>query len=81
MIAGTSTKAQVALQKQIKDFREAFNLFDADGGGSVDLQEFCDTMEMFGHVQINVDELATLLSTFDNDDVSEDMKVRGSVPC
>ena len=81
MIAGTATKGQVALQKQVRDFREAFELFDADGGGSVDLQEFCDTMEMFGHVQINMEDLANILSSFDNDDLEDAMNAEQTEHC
>ena len=32
-LAGTSTKAQRSLKKQIRDLREAFELFDDDRGG------------------------------------------------
>jgi len=42
LLCGCATKAQRAFHKQIRNFREAFKLFDSDGGGSVSLEEFIE---------------------------------------
>ena len=33
LVVGTASRCQRCLQKQLSDFREAFDLFDDDGGG------------------------------------------------
>ena len=63
-LAGTSTKAQRSLKKQIRDLREAFDLFDDDHGGSVSLEEFAGTMVMFGRVDLAQDELEKMLAPY-----------------
>lgn len=71
LIVGTATRAQRCLQQQLSDFRESFDLFDEDGGGTVDLDEFVKMMEMFGHVAIDSNELKQTVAQFDGDDDGE----------
>lgn len=35
LLCGNATKAQRSFRKHIREFREAFDLFDEDGGGQV----------------------------------------------
>ena len=46
LICGSATKAQRQLHKQLRNFRDAFTLFDKDGEGTVDIPEFIEVMQM-----------------------------------
>ena len=47
--------------------RAAFKLFDADGSGKLDLQEFKDILTRFSGSELSDDEAAQVLSQCDQD--------------
>mmetsp|Transcript_1076 Transcript_1076/g.2183 ORF Transcript_1076/g.2183 Transcript_1076/m.2183 type:complete len:233 (-) Transcript_1076:60-758(-) len=52
--------------QQIKDFREAFDVFDADGSGDIDVKEIAEAMKALG-AETSEDELKTLIAEVDTD--------------
>jgi len=48
MLAGNTTVVQRFINQQIIEFRQAFALFDPDGGGNIDAMEFQQVMNLLG---------------------------------
>ena len=53
-------------ERQLEEFREAFNTFDKDGGGSIDATELKDLMESVGSNPTD-DEIAEMIAMADAD--------------
>ena len=51
---------------QLEEFREAFNMFDKDGGGSIDAKELKDLMASVGQMPTDA-ELADMIAAADAD--------------
>ena len=49
MMTGESTSGQVELRGHLAGFREAFNLFDVDGVGSITAKQFHNAVKMLGY--------------------------------
>ena len=49
---------------QVDHFREAFNLFDTDGGGSIDIEELGSCLRSLGQ-NLSEKELADMITEFD----------------
>lgn len=64
-IAGSGSKAQRHLQAQLREYREAFDLFDQDGGGDVSLEEMVGMLKQFGLIDINEDILEEAIMEHD----------------
>uniref|UniRef100_A0ABM0LZV1 Probable calcium-binding protein CML8-like n=1 Tax=Saccoglossus kowalevskii TaxID=10224 RepID=A0ABM0LZV1_SACKO len=47
-------------------FREVFDLFDSNGGGSIDADEFSQALDSVD-IQIPPNEIAEIMATIDND--------------
>merc|ERR1711966_169631 len=53
-------------EEQIEEIREAFNLFDADNSGAIDVRELKAAMRALGF-EVKKDELKKMISDIDND--------------
>merc|ERR1712028_41469 len=53
-------------EEQIEEIREAFNLFDADNSGAIDVRELKAAMRALGF-EIKKEELKKMISDIDND--------------
>jgi len=53
-------------QDQVDHFREAFNLFDTDGGGSIDIEELGSCLRSLGQ-NLNEKELSDMIAEFDKE--------------
>ena len=53
-------------ETQLDEFREAFNSFDADGGGSIDSSELASVLKSLGQ-EASPEELAALIKIADTD--------------
>merc|ERR1711918_300627 len=53
-------------EEQIEEIREAFNLFDADNSGAIDVRELKAAMRALGF-EVKKEELKKMISDFDND--------------
>merc|ERR1712205_139127 len=53
-------------EEQIEEIREAFNLFDADNSGAIDVRELKAAMRALGF-EIKNEELKKMVSDIDND--------------
>lgn len=64
LLAGDSTEIQQRLTLQLAEFREAFSIFDTDGGGNVNEAEFVTAMEnVFGCTDRSL--AARMIQSFD----------------
>ena len=61
-----SSKLPVLTEEQIEEFREAFNLFDLDGGGDIDSKELGTVMRSLGQNPSD-EELREMISEVDDD--------------
>ena len=52
--------------EQLQDYRTVFNLFDADGSGSIDVTELGIAFRSLGH-NVPEEELAEILREVDDD--------------
>merc|ERR1712005_66608 len=65
--AAGKKKAKGGLTKeQIEEIREAFNLFDADNSGAIDVRELKAAMRALGF-EVKKEELKKMISDIDND--------------
>merc|ERR1711924_125552 len=53
-------------EEQIEEIREAFNLFDADNSGAIDVRELKAAMRALGF-EVKKEELKKMISDIDND--------------
>merc|ERR1712149_56164 len=53
-------------EEQIEEIREAFNLFDADNSGAIDIRELKAAMRALGF-EVKKEELKKMISDIDND--------------
>merc|ERR1712014_506132 len=53
-------------EEQIEEIREAFNLFDADASGAIDVRELKAAMRALGF-EVKKEELKKMISDIDND--------------
>merc|ERR1712091_58549 len=53
-------------EEQIEEIREAFNLFDADNSGAIDIRELKAAVRALGF-EIKKEELKKMISDIDND--------------
>ena len=53
-------------EEQVAEFREAFNLFDLDGGGDIDARELGTVMRSLGQNPSD-EELAAMIAEVDED--------------
>jgi Ca2+-binding EF-hand superfamily protein len=56
----------VSLFGQVEHFREAFNLFDTDGGGSIDIEELGSCLRSLGK-NLNEQELSDMIAEYDQE--------------
>merc|ERR1712072_1250008 len=64
---GAKNKAKGGLsEEQIEEIREAFNLFDADNSGAIDVRELKAAMRALGF-EVKKEELKKMISDIDND--------------
>lgn len=61
MVCGNATKAQEFFRRAVREFRETFNLFDSDGSGDVDVQEFIDTLKQFKTINFDAQAIERIL--------------------
>ena len=54
-----------ATEDEIAEFREIFNLVDLDSGGSIDLEELRELMDLLG-MEASEDEMAKMVSEIDS---------------
>eukprot|EP00966_Prymnesium_polylepis_P217386 5031343-Prymnesium_polylepis.1 len=52
--------------EQVEEIKEAFNLFDADGSGSIDYRELKAAMKALG-IQVKKEELKKMITDVDTD--------------
>lgn len=52
-----SSRESYLYHSQVEHFREAFNLFDTDGGGSIDIDELGACLRSLGKVRHRQDNL------------------------
>merc|ERR1712227_638131 len=65
--AAGKKKAEGGLtEEQIEEIREAFNLFDADNSGAIDVRELKAAMRALGF-EVKKEELKKMISDIDND--------------
>merc|ERR1711990_200188 len=65
--AAAKKKAKGGLsEEQIEEIREAFNLFDADNSGAIDIRELKAAMRALGF-EVKKEELKKMISDIDND--------------
>ena len=57
-------------QSELSEFREIFNLVDLDGGGSIDLEELRELMELLG-MDASKDEMAAMVAEIDSTNSGE----------
>ena len=57
-------QAQRNFRQQMLDYREAFVLFDADGGGSISVEEFADGLIELGTLQLTHEQLTGMIGVF-----------------
>lgn len=63
---GESKKLPVLTDEQIDEFRDAFNLFDLDGGGDIDSKELGTVMRSLGQNPSD-EELREMIAEVDDD--------------
>jgi len=62
---GKKRKGGGLSDEQVDELREAFNLFDADGSGSIDMKEISKAMKVMG-IKISKEELTKMISDVDS---------------
>ena len=67
---GTRSKKPKFSDEQIEEIREAFNLFDSDGSGSIDYKELKAAMRALGF-DVRKDELQKVIAEIDADGSGE----------
>ena len=55
-----------ATPEEVAEFREIFNLVDLDGGGSIDLDELRELMDLLG-MNASKDEMEAMVNEIDDD--------------
>merc|ERR1712167_40476 len=63
---GRAKKKGGLTEEQIEEIREAFNLFDADNSGAIDVRELKAAMRALGF-EVKKEELKKMISDIDND--------------
>ena len=59
-----------ATPEEVAEFREIFNLVDLDGGGSIDLDELKDLMDLLG-MNATKDEMEAMVNEIDSEGKGE----------
>ena len=55
-----------ATPEEVAEFREIFNLVDLDGGGSIDLDELRELMDLLG-MNASKDEMEAMVNEIDSE--------------
>ena len=59
-----------ATPEEVAEFREIFNLVDLDGGGSIDLDELRELMDLLG-MNASKDEMEAMVNEIDSEGTGE----------
>ena len=66
----TTMEGTDATPEEVAEFREIFNLVDLDGGGSIDLDELKDLMDLLG-MNASKDEMEAMVNEIDSEGTGE----------
>ena len=58
-------------RQKLLEYKDVFVLFDVDGNGKIDIEEFKDVMRAFGYIDVPDEEVLQMLEFVDADGSGE----------